>query len=127
MAPDRASGGSVAVGVTLGFASGDHAISISLGTVSVFLLYFLTEVAGLRPALASLVLLLGALLGAWILWPWLVVFRVSWERAGARSRRTAGLIEGMRSIARNRACRRLVGLFLAARIAVDVLGAMFIF
>jgi len=258
VAPDRTPSGPIAVGVKLGFASGDHAINISLGTVSVFLLYFLTEVAGLRPALASLVLLVGravdaftdpmmgrlsdrtrtrfgrrrpyfligalpfgltfaclwqdlpgdsqavrfalysgiyvlhtlastilavpymallpemaadyvertamniyrgaaaitgvfvssvaiqpavaafgggavgwgwvgTLLGAWMVWPWLLVFRVSWERTGAGMPQTAGLIEGMRSIARNRAYRRLVGLFLSARIAVDVLGAMFIF
>ncbi len=244
--------------VKAGFATGDHAINISLATISVYLLYFLTEVAGLRPALASLVLLVGrgvdaftdpamgrlsdltrtsrgrrrpyfllgavpfgltfaclwqdlpgdsqawrfaayagvyvlpalswtvgagpymallpemaldyvertamnvyraaaaitgvfvasvavqpaanwfgggavgwgwvgVVLGVWMVWPWLVVYRVSWERTGFARRSEAGLIEGLRSVARHGAYRRLVGLFLCARIAVDLVGAMFIF
>jgi len=47
------------LGLKLGFAVGDHTVSISLAAVSLYYLFFLTEVAGLRPALASLVVLSG--------------------------------------------------------------------
>lgn len=42
-----------------GFALGDHTINIGLSALSLLYLFFLSEVAGLRPALASLVLLVG--------------------------------------------------------------------
>ncbi len=43
----------------VGFALGDHTVNIGLSALSLLYLYFLSEVAGLRPALASLVLLVG--------------------------------------------------------------------
>jgi sugar (glycoside-pentoside-hexuronide) transporter len=43
----------------LGFALGDHTINLSLSALSLFYLFFLTQVVGLRPTLASAVLLLG--------------------------------------------------------------------
>ena len=42
-----------------GYALGDHAINIQLATVSLFYLYFLSEIVGLSPSLAGLVLLGG--------------------------------------------------------------------
>ena len=45
--------------VKAGFALGDHTVNIQLATVSLFFLFFLTEVAGLPPSLAGLVLLTG--------------------------------------------------------------------
>jgi len=48
----------------LGFALGDHALNISLATVSLYYLYFLTELVGLRPALAAVVLLVGRVVDA---------------------------------------------------------------
>ncbi len=45
--------------VKAGYALGDHTVNIQLATVSLFFLYFLTEVAGLPPSLAGLVLLAG--------------------------------------------------------------------
>lgn len=49
-----------------GFALGDHTINIGLSALSLLYLYFLSEVAGLRPALASLVLLVGRSVDAFI-------------------------------------------------------------
>jgi GPH family glycoside/pentoside/hexuronide:cation symporter len=69
----------------------------------------------------------GLLLGCWVAMPWLVVYGVTWEPAGARAPSRTRFLAGARLVARNRAYRRLVGLFLAARIAVDVVGAMFVF
>jgi sugar (glycoside-pentoside-hexuronide) transporter len=50
---------SLAVAVKSGYALGDHAINIQLATVSLFYLFFLSEVVGLPPSLAGLVLLAG--------------------------------------------------------------------
>jgi hypothetical protein len=38
--------------VKAGYALGDHAINVQLAATSLFYLFFLTEVAGLRPSLA---------------------------------------------------------------------------
>ncbi len=46
-------------GVKSGLALGDHATNIQLATVSLFYLFFLSEVVGLPPSLAGLVLLAG--------------------------------------------------------------------
>jgi sugar (glycoside-pentoside-hexuronide) transporter len=43
----------------LGFALGDHTLNLSLSALSLFYLYFLTQVVGLRPTLASAVMLVG--------------------------------------------------------------------
>lgn len=45
--------------IKAGYALGDHAINVQLAAVSLFLVFFLTEVAGLPPSLAGLVLLAG--------------------------------------------------------------------
>jgi sugar (glycoside-pentoside-hexuronide) transporter len=46
------------------YALGDHTLNLGLSVLSLFYLFFLTEVAGLRPALASVVLLLGRTIDA---------------------------------------------------------------
>ncbi len=58
-APDPASEERLPIPVKAGFALGDHTINIQLATVSLFFLFFLTEVAGLPPSWAGLVLLAG--------------------------------------------------------------------
>ncbi len=50
--------------VKLAYALGDHSLNLALSTLSLFYLFFLTEVAGLRPGLASFVLLVGRALDA---------------------------------------------------------------
>jgi sugar (glycoside-pentoside-hexuronide) transporter len=46
------------------FALGDHTLNLTLSALSLFYLYYLTEYVGLRPALASLVLLVGRCIDA---------------------------------------------------------------
>ena len=46
------------------YASGDHTVNLSLSALALFYLFFLTEVAGLRPALAGLVPLVGRVVDA---------------------------------------------------------------
>ncbi len=71
---------------------------------------------------------MGAALGVWLTLPWLAVHRVTWERPDFRPRRTrAGFFEGAASLLRHRAYRRLAGLYLFGRMAMDVVGAMFVF
>jgi sugar (glycoside-pentoside-hexuronide) transporter len=69
----------------------------------------------------------GVLYGAWVALPWLVVFAVSWERPGFRRAGSAGFLDGARRLGRHHAYRVLASLFLAGRIAVDVVGALFLF
>ncbi|HSJ96751.1 MAG TPA: MFS transporter [Myxococcota bacterium] len=69
----------------------------------------------------------GLALGLCVALPWLLVYRVTWERPDLRQPSSVRFLAGARLAARNRAYRHLVGLFLSARIAVDVVGAMFLF
>ncbi len=69
----------------------------------------------------------GLVLGVWCTLPWLAVHAVSWERTGFARPASAGLGEVLRGIVRHGAYRRLVAVFLSARISVDVAGAMLIF
>jgi sugar (glycoside-pentoside-hexuronide) transporter len=243
--------------VKLGFASGDHTLNAALSTLTLFYLFFLTEVAGLRPALASLILLLGRFvdaftdpamgrisdrtswrlgrrrpyfvigaipfglsvallfqpipvesqavkfgiyvaayvfhslaytvlavpymallpemalgyqertslntyrsaaavlgtllvavafqpliralgggaagfasaaicLGIWLTLPWILVHRITWERPEFSGRARIGLIEGAKQLIAHHAYRRLVGLYICARSASDLIGAMFL-
>ncbi len=52
------------VRVKAGYALGDHAINVQLAATSLFYLFFLTEVAGLGPALAGMVMLLARFVDA---------------------------------------------------------------
>lgn len=69
----------------------------------------------------------GLVLGVWVAAPWVLVYLATWERP--EFRRSTGLrfLEGLRAAASSRAYRRLVALYLCARIAVDIVGAMFLF
>ena len=65
----------------------------------------------------------GILLGAWLLVPWLAVYAVTFERRERVPRQHAPLMDGVRSIAGHKSYLRLCGLFIAARIAVDMSAA----
>jgi len=69
----------------------------------------------------------GLVLGAWVALPWLVVHRVSWERPELHTESTTPFGESLRRLGRHATFRHLAILFVAARIAVDVAGAMLIF
>lgn len=69
----------------------------------------------------------GAIYGAWIALPWLVVYAVSFERPGFRRSGTDGFVAGLKRLGQHQSYRILAGLFLAARIAVDVVGALLLF
>jgi Na+/melibiose symporter-like transporter len=64
--------------------------------------------------------------GLWFTVPWLVVHRVTWERPEFSGRADIGLLQGARQLLAHRAYRRLVGLYICARSASDLIGAMFL-
>ncbi len=69
----------------------------------------------------------GAIFGALLALPWFPVFAVTWERPEFQQRATRlPLGEGLALVARHRAFRQLVGLYLCGRVAMDLLGAMLI-
>jgi sugar (glycoside-pentoside-hexuronide) transporter len=71
--------------------------------------------------------LTGAILGLWLALPWLAVYRVSWERPEISHESQIPFVDGLRVMVRNRAYRRLIGLYLSGRVALDLVGAIFLF
>jgi len=69
----------------------------------------------------------GCIVGVWLILPWLAVFKVSFERPEFVRRQPLGFREGMRALAAHRAYRTLSGFYILARIAVDLIGVMFLF
>jgi len=69
----------------------------------------------------------GIVLGAWVALPWLVVHRVSWERPELHTESTTSFADAVKRLGRHASFRQLAVLFVVARIAVDVAGAMLIF
>jgi GPH family glycoside/pentoside/hexuronide:cation symporter len=64
--------------------------------------------------------------GVWIALPWFAVFRVSFERPTYSRPVGVGFLGGARQLLRHSNYRTLVGFFLLARIAVDMIAAMFL-
>ncbi|MCP5042351.1 MAG: MFS transporter [bacterium] len=69
----------------------------------------------------------GLVMGIWIAVPWLVVYRVSFERPDFQRPAQGSLLQGFRDLARHRAYLWLGGLYIASRIALDIVGAVLIF
>ncbi len=69
----------------------------------------------------------GVVLGAWVAVPWILVHRVSWERPELHTESTTSFGESLRRLGQHATFRQLAILFVTARIAVDVAGAMLIF
>ena len=69
----------------------------------------------------------GALYGAIVAVPWLAIWAVTWERPDFQAREAEmSFLDGVRLAARHATFRRLVGLFLCGRVAMDLVGAMLI-
>jgi len=69
----------------------------------------------------------GLLFGIWMVLPWILVYRVSFERPELQRGTRETCLHAVGSLARHDAYRRLVGLFLLGRIAIDLTTAMFLF
>ena len=69
----------------------------------------------------------GAIYGLVIAAPWFAIYAVTWERPDFQSREaTMPFFAGVRLAARHANFRRLVGLFLCGRVAMDLVAAMLI-
>ncbi|MEN8182732.1 MAG: glycoside-pentoside-hexuronide (GPH):cation symporter [Myxococcota bacterium] len=69
----------------------------------------------------------GVIAAVWLVLPWAAVHRVSFERVGPQPDSGEGFFQGMLSLLRHRSYRLLVGCYVTARAAVDLIGAMFLF
>jgi GPH family glycoside/pentoside/hexuronide:cation symporter len=69
----------------------------------------------------------GALFGFWLVAPWPLVHRVSFERPGYRRESQEPFLRSLGSLARHPSYVRLTGLFLLGRIAIDLASTMFLF
>ncbi len=86
---------------------------------------------------------MGIVFGIWLAAPWLLVFATTYERfAGVVQRKPntslqgseknqattdAGIASGFRALVTHRAYQKLVGIYLFARMAVDLVGSIFAF
>jgi len=68
----------------------------------------------------------GLVSALWILWPWIPIFRVTWERRDRRPEAELTLRESFRLIGKNRSFRALIALFSLGRIAIDLPMALFL-
>jgi Na+/melibiose symporter-like transporter len=66
--------------------------------------------------------LTGLLLAIWVALPWPLVWKVSFEPGGHRIDQPTRLIEEVKQVLRHRTYLRLIGFYMASRIAVDLLG-----
>jgi sugar (glycoside-pentoside-hexuronide) transporter len=65
--------------------------------------------------------------GIWLVLPWFGVFKVSFERPEFARDERVGFKDGVRILVAHRAYRSLAGFYILARIAVDLIGVMFLF
>lgn len=68
----------------------------------------------------------AAMFAIWITLPWLAVYSASFERPAFEGTTTVGFVAGARAVARHRSFRLLASFYILARIAVDLIGAMFL-
>jgi GPH family glycoside/pentoside/hexuronide:cation symporter len=68
----------------------------------------------------------AAMAAVWITLPWLAVYAASFERPEYQNRSRLGFVAGARVVWRHSAFRILASFYILARIAVDMIGAMFL-
>lgn len=68
----------------------------------------------------------GSVLGLWILWPWLPIWWVTFERPVVRRESTLSTRAYFGLLFENQSFRRLLGLFALGRIAIDLPMALFL-
>jgi GPH family glycoside/pentoside/hexuronide:cation symporter len=69
----------------------------------------------------------AALIAVWLVVPWFAVYAVSFERPIESHRASPNFREAMRALATHRTYQILAALYILARIAVDLIGAMLLF
>lgn len=95
--------------------------------LGVFAAIAVRPVAGLLGEGPSGYMLAGAVYGAVMTVPWFAIYAVTWERPDFQTRENrVPFLEGLRVVARHDTFRRIVGMYLAGRVAMDLVGAMLI-
>jgi sugar (glycoside-pentoside-hexuronide) transporter len=69
----------------------------------------------------------GIVFGIWMILPWFVVYRATWERPDFQRPARTPFLAGLKLILQHRTYMRLIGLYLLGRIAIDLATAMFMF
>jgi GPH family glycoside/pentoside/hexuronide:cation symporter len=69
----------------------------------------------------------AAVTAAWLVVPWFAVYAVSFERPIESRSASPSFLEAMRTLATHRTYQILSALYILARIAVDLIGAMLLF
>jgi sugar (glycoside-pentoside-hexuronide) transporter len=70
--------------------------------------------------------LVGVFFGVWIVWPWLPIWWVTFERPQVQSPRELSFRESVSVLTSNKSFRRLLGFFALGRIAIDLPLALFL-
>jgi Na+/melibiose symporter-like transporter len=71
--------------------------------------------------------LAGVGFGVLMALPWFAIFRITWERPDFQARPARmSFLEGARLVARHASFRKLTGMYLCGRVAMDLVGAMLI-
>jgi Na+/melibiose symporter-like transporter len=68
----------------------------------------------------------GAVLALWVLWPWIPIYRMTWERPGRGGPTHLRTREYFELLAENASFRRLLGLYTLGRMAIDLPMALFL-
>ena len=102
-----------------------RSVSSIFGTLVTLLLFRKIVVAfGGDPTAWSMT---GCVFALWILWPWIPIWWVTYERPGKRSESMNSTREYFRLLAENRSFRRLIALFTLGRMAIDLPMALFLY
>lgn len=72
-------------------------------------------------------ILAGGVFGLWMVLPWIPVYLVSFESARRSETSRGGFWQGLRELAQHATYRRLCGIYISARVAVDLIGLAFVF
>lgn len=101
-----------------------RSVSSLIGTLLIVVSFrpLVAALGGDAPAWA----LTGVIFGAWIIWPWLPIWWVTYERPQTTLGTTLSLKDYTTVLVRNRNFRRLLGFFALGRIAIDLPLALFL-
>lgn len=101
-----------------------RSISSIFGTLVTLLLF--QQIVDLFGGDAAAWSMTGGVFALWILWPWLPIWWVTYERPGKRSETNTSTREYFELLAENRSFRKLVALFALGRVAIDLPMALFL-
>jgi sugar (glycoside-pentoside-hexuronide) transporter len=97
------------------------------GLVAVFVTISMSVMARSRGDDAAAWAQAALVVSVWLVVPWLLVHRFTWERPLAAETPTVGIVEGLKLLARHRTYQHLCAIYIPGRIAIDLVSAMFFY